>query len=79
MQEGGPLHTALCEADSVVLQRLLEAGEHCINARDGQGCTPLHLAADAGSLQVLGWAWPWQSNACCTCERVGGSLHDCRW
>ncbi|KAL6775819.1 hypothetical protein ACKKBG_A18620 [Auxenochlorella protothecoides x Auxenochlorella symbiontica] len=52
-EEGGPLHTALCEADSVVLQRLLEAGEHCINARDGQGCTPLHLAADAGSLQAL--------------------------
>ena len=51
--EAGPLHTALADGDAArFAAALAEATTNQAERRDADGCTPLHIAADAGNVEV---------------------------
>lgn len=51
IQEGNALHVQASRGDTAALASTLQSGQD-VNARDAQGCTALHWAADRGELEV---------------------------
>ncbi|KAK2079397.1 hypothetical protein QBZ16_003088 [Prototheca wickerhamii] len=53
--EAGPLHTALADGDAArFAAALAEATTNQAERRDADGCTPLHIVADAGNVEAIG-------------------------
>ena len=51
VQTANRLHLAASEGDAATVSALLDAGQD-VNARDEDGCTALHWAADRGCTEV---------------------------
>lgn len=51
LQAPSPLHAAAAQDDAAAAAAALDASA-LVSARDGEGATPLHWAADRGSLKV---------------------------
>lgn len=47
------IHDAAHQGDLVKVKKLLTANPQLVNAKDARNCTPLHFAADNGSIEVI--------------------------